>query len=145
MYVKKPRKKKYLNNEDLLKQYHLSIDQNAMTEELAKMLLMMTKRFSQKGNFAGYSYIDDMQSHALLNLCNVWHKFNPEKSNNPFAYFTQCITFSFYSYLNKEKRVREIRDRELVFAGLDPSATFIANYEEDQQNLKQHELNVESQ
>ena len=82
-----------------------------MSNDLAKMLQLLTSRYAKKGNFANYTYNDDMQSYAMLMLVKTWNSFDPAKSSNPFAFFTQCIKNSFIQYLNYEKRQRDIRDR----------------------------------
>ena len=92
---KKPRPKKYLNNKDLLAEVLLSKEQGAMTDKLAHMLTMLCARYGKRAQFSGYSYNDDMQSFAMMQLVSTWNGFNPEKSNNPFAFYTQCIKNSF--------------------------------------------------
>lgn len=119
---------KYLNNKDLLAQVIASKKQAKMTNELAKMLQLLTLRYGKKGNFANYTYNDDMQSYAMLMICKTWQGFDPAKSSNPFAWFTQCIKNSFIQYLNYEKRQRDIRDEVLVDSGLSPSYNYQAEY-----------------
>ena len=114
----------YLNNADLLKQVKLSKEQNRMTNELAKMLMLLCQRYASKGNLAGYSYNEDMQALALMNLCKTWATFNCDKSSNPFAYYTQCVKNSFNMYLKSEKKQRNIRDAVLVSNGMTPSHTY---------------------
>ena len=123
--VKVPKKPvNYLNNKDLLAEVIKSKSQNKMTDKLAHMLTLLTTRYASKGNFASYSYLDDMRSYAMLMLCKTWNSFNIEKSENPFAFFTQCIKNSFRQYLNSEKKQRDIRDQLLVDAGMSPSLRF---------------------
>ena len=126
---KQPRKKNYLNNKDLLAQVIESKKKGEMTNELAKMLTMLCARYAKKGNFANYTYNDDMQAYAMLMLVRTWNSFNPEKSQNPFAFFTQCVKNSFIQYLNQEKRQRDIKDTMLVDQGLTPSFSFQMEYE----------------
>lgn len=123
------RKKNYINNADLLTQIKLSKKNGKMSDELANMLVLLTKRYASRGNFAGYSFIEDMQSHAHVQLCIAWDKFNDDKSNNPFAFYTQCIHNAFLQFLKKEKRLREIKDLELIFNGLNPSFSAQAEHE----------------
>jgi hypothetical protein len=131
---------KYLNNRDLLAQVLLSKGQGKMTNELAKMLQLLTSRYAKKGNFANYTYNDDMQSYAMLMIVKTWNGFDPAKSSNPFAWFTQCIKNSFIQYLNYEKRQRDVRDEILVDKGMAPSFGFTYDYEE-----KQREADVADQ
>lgn len=72
----------------------------------------------------GNSYNEDMQAYAMLMLVKTWKSFDIEKSNNAFAFFTQCIKNSFIQYLNQERRQRDIRDKKLLDNGLSPSHTF---------------------
>lgn len=124
-------KKNYLNNKDLLIQVQKSKKQGTMTNELALMLQTLTRKYAKKGNFANYSYNEDMQAYALLMLCKTWNSFDETKSNNPFAFFTQCIKNSFIQYLNQERRVRDIKNKSLIENGLNPSFSYILDYEED--------------
>ncbi len=119
-----PKKKNYLNNKDMLVQLALSREKGRMTDELAKMFMMLSERYAKKGCYIGYSYNDDMRSHALMSLVTAWPKFNPEKSSNPFAFFTECIKNSFNQILNSEKKQRVTRDVLLIKNGLDPSYSF---------------------
>ena len=114
----------YLNNRELLAAVHQSKVKGQMTDTLAKMLQLLCSKYAKKGNFVNYSYNDDMQSYAMLMLVRTWNSFNPEKSNNPFAFFTQCIKNSFIQYLNQEKRQRVIRDEMLIDQGMSPSFGF---------------------
>lgn len=125
---------KYLNNKDLLAQVILSKKNGKMTNELAKMLQLLTLRYGKKGNFSGYTYNDDMQSYAMLMIVKTWQGFDPAKSSNPFAWFTQCIKNSFIQYLNSEKRQRDIRDEVLVNSGMLPSYNYQQEYSEEQKN-----------
>lgn len=127
------RKKNYLNNKDMLEQIKLSREQDQMTDELAKMMMMLAHRFASRPNFAGYSYVEDMEAYAVMQIVKTWRSFNPDKYDNPFAFFTQCVKNSFFQYLKKEKKQREIKDMELVFAGMDPSLTYLLDYEEKSQ------------
>lgn len=119
-----PKKKNYLNNKDLLAAVMESKEQGRMTERLAHMLQTLTNRYGRRANFSGYTYNEDMQAFAMLMLVRTWNSFNPDKSNNPFAYFTQCIKSSFIQYLNQEKRQRDVRDAILVDGGMSPSYSY---------------------
>jgi len=141
MAVRKRKPKNYVNNADLLTQIQLSKDtqeQNpeftpaqCLTGELVKMLIMLVDRYSQKANWRNYTYLDDMKGEAIASLCQNALKFKPEKSNNPFGYYTQIVTHSFLTFLEKEKKVRKIRDDLLERNGFTPS--FTRQIENDEQ------------
>lgn len=111
----------YLSNKELLAAVIESKDAGFMTDKLARMLQLLCSKYAKKGNFVNYSYNDDMQSYAMMMLVKTWNSFNPLKSNNPFAFFTQCIKHSFLQFLNLEKRQRNIRDELLIDQGMNPS------------------------
>ena len=74
------------------------------------MLMALVDKYSTKHNWRNYSYLDDMKGEARLSLCQNALKFNPEKSQNPFGYYTQIVTHSFLTYMERERRLRECRD-----------------------------------
>lgn len=122
-------KKNYLNNADLLIEIEKSRQQGKMTEALGKMLMMLCERYAKHPRFANiYSYDEDMKAFALMTLTKVWRGFNPEKSKNPFAYFTQIITNAFFQYLNYESAERLVKDKIKIDNGHLPSFTYMDNY-----------------
>jgi DNA-directed RNA polymerase specialized sigma24 family protein len=94
-----------------------------MTDELVKMIMMLVEKYATRANWRNYTYIDDMKSEALISLLNGTLKFDPAKSQNPFGYMTQIVTHSFLTTLDKEKKVRRIRDDILEQNGFSPSHT----------------------
>lgn len=127
--TKKKVPRKYLNNKDLLIAFHESKEMGKMSDKLAHMLTVLCSRYARKGSFANYTYNDDMQAYAMMMLCKTWGAFNPERSSNPFAFYTQCIKSSFIQYLNQEKKQRDVRDLILVDKGMMPSYTYQLEHE----------------
>ena len=95
-----------------------------LSPKLAKYLHMIAERYSFSSSFGGYSFREDMVSFAVVNLCANWHKFDPAKSDNPFAFYTTAAYRSFLQYLADEKKQRDIRDQMLVDAGANPSFSY---------------------
>lgn len=126
------KKKNYLNNKDLLAAVMKSKEQGSMTNLLAHMIQTLCKRYAKKGNFANYSYNDDMQGYAMMMVVKTWNAFDPKKSSNPFAFFTQCIKNSFIQFLNVEKRQRNIKNDMLIDSGLNPSYSYQIDHERAQ-------------
>jgi len=116
--------KYYLTNAKLLPAVIRAKTIGKMTDELAEMLLMLTRKYAQRPCFNGYTYKDDMISEAITNLCLNALKFNSDKYDNPFAYYTTCINSSFLQFLNVEKKHRRIRDMLLIDVGENPSFNF---------------------
>ena len=60
-----------------------------------------------------------MISDGIENCVQYIHNFNPEKSQNPFAYFTQIIHYAFLRRIQKEKKQLEIKNKILERTGFD--------------------------
>lgn len=115
----------YVTNEQLLEAIaHDKANGKKLSPRLAKYLYMIAERYSFIPSFGQYSFREDMVSFAVVNLCANWHKFDPEKSDNPFAFYTTAAYRSFLQYLADEKKQRDIRDQMLVDAGANPSFSF---------------------
>lgn len=119
---------------------HFSTDHGRMTNKHAHMIKLLVEKYSQKGNWRGYTYNDEMQARAMLQLCTVGLQFNESKSDNPFAYYTCIATNAFTGVLNAEKRSQEIRDDILIMSGVMPSMT---RQVENEMEQKQKDFNDE--
>lgn len=133
--------KYYLTNSKLLPAVISAKEEGKLSEELAKMLMMLTRKYAQRPCFSRYTYKEDMISEALANLCQNALKFNPEKSKNPFAFYTSCINNSFLQFLNVEKKHRRIRDQLLIDMGENPSYNFTEEHKIQQNGEYGTELN----
>ena len=98
-----------------------SKDHGNITNKLARMYMMLCEKYAMKFNWRGYTYRDEMQASAVLQLTYVGLRFNEAKSANPFAYYTASVTNAFVRVLNSEKRNQNIRDDILEANGLNPS------------------------
>jgi hypothetical protein len=78
------------------------------------------------------TYVDEMRSHALVQLAQVGLQFDESRSDNPFAFYTQIIKNCFRRVLNLERRNQDIRDDLLIMAGAMPSYTRQVDNEIDQ-------------
>lgn len=126
--------KYYLTNEKLLPAVLRAKARGQVTEELGEMLMLISRNYAKHPFFSGWSFKEDMISEALINLCQNALKFNPEKSNNPFAFYTTCVHHSFLQFLNTERRHRNIRDKMLIELGENPSFNYLENYHEGSRN-----------
>jgi hypothetical protein len=66
--------------------------------------LKIAERLSHRPNFINYAFREEMVSDGIENSVMYASNFNPEKSRNPFAYFTQIIYFAFLRRIEKEKK-----------------------------------------
>lgn len=113
----------------------------AMTDKLAIMYMLLVERYSQKSNWRGYTYLDEMKGQSLLQLSAMGLQFNEAKSNNPFAYYTQALTHSFTRVLNIEKKNQDIRDKILVEKGLSPSFSKQLEHESKLRQIREDAAN----
>jgi DNA-directed RNA polymerase specialized sigma subunit len=114
------KKRNYVNNKDLLEsliQYKEACkeaedsgeDTPRVPDYIGECIFMIANRLATKPNFSGYSYKEDMISDGIENCLQYIHNFDPEKSKNPFAYFTQIIWYAFLRRIQKEKKQLYIR------------------------------------
>lgn len=94
-----------------------------LTNTLANMFILLIDRYSQRPNWRGYSYLDEMMGNALLQLSQFALQFNELKSQNPFAYYTQFLSNAFTRVLLIEQKHQSIRDNLLEEHGHAPSST----------------------
>ena len=127
-----------------LKSGKFSVEHGSITNELGKMYLKLVERYSQRANWRGYTYIDEMRGQALLQLAMIGLQFNEAKSDNPFAYYTAAITNSFTRVLNIEKRNQNIRDDILIDSGHLPSYGRQIAHENEMKALREEAKNSES-
>tara|TARA_B100000963_G_scaffold146237_2_gene127362 strand:+ start:5508 stop:6353 length:846 start_codon:yes stop_codon:yes gene_type:complete len=113
-----------------------SVDHGSITNELGKMYLKLVDRYSQRSNWRGYTYVDEMRGQALLQLAMIGLQFNEAKSDNPFAYYTAAVNNSFTRVLNIEKKNQNIRDDILIDSGHLPSYSRQIQHEEEMKALR---------
>ena len=99
------------------KQYYISKDNNEespiISEYLGSVFLKIAQRLSFRPNFINYTFKNDMISDGIENCLHYIHNFNPEKSTNPFAYFTQIIYYAFIRRIQKEKKQLYIKYKSM--------------------------------
>lgn len=76
-------------------------------------VLLIAQRLSTKPNFINYSYREEMVSDGIENCISYFDNFDPTKSDNPFAYFTQIIYYAFLRRIQKEKKQQYIKHKAM--------------------------------
>ena len=84
---------------------------------IGECFLKIATHLSFKPNFVNYMFKEDMISDGIENCVQYIHNFNPEKSQTPFAYFTQIIHYAFLRRIQKEKKQLEIKNKILEKTG----------------------------
>ena len=105
------KKNHYVNNKDFYEKMKEFIIDNKqeLQEEIAITIWKICENLANKSNFCGYSYKDDMIMFAFEQCYKNVRKFDPNKSNNPFAYFTQIAYNAFIKFINDEKKQQAIK------------------------------------
>lgn len=85
-----------------------------VTNYIGKSILDIATRLSTAGNFSSYTFRDEMVNDAVENCLMYIHNFNPDKSKNPFAYFTQISYFAFIRRIKKEQKHQYIRQKFMI-------------------------------
>ena len=124
------KQKHYINNADFLQAL---IDYKAKTMEAKKnktappaipnyigeCFMKIAEGLSHKPNFINYTYRDEMISDGIENCLMYFSNFDPTKSKNPFAYFTQIVYYAFLRRIQKEKRQMEIKEKIIERSGFE--------------------------
>jgi hypothetical protein len=161
------KQKHYINNADFLQAL---IDYKAAQKDAKKnklppppipnyigeCFMKIAEGLSHKPNFINYTYRDEMMSDGIENCLMYFDNFDPNKSKNPFAYFTQIIYYAFLRRIGKEKKQLYVKYKATEQMGIldefemmefedgtsrqfelyNNIAEFIENYEEAKTNKK---------
>ena len=128
------RSEHYVNNKEFLNAIVIYRNQCKRAEEageprpritnyLGECFLKIATHLSYKPNFVNYMFKDDMVCDGIENCVQYINNFNPEKSKNPFAYFTQIIHYAFLRRIQKEKKQLEIKTKIIERSGYDEVMT----------------------
>jgi DNA-directed RNA polymerase specialized sigma24 family protein len=90
-----------------------------VTNYIGECFLKIANHLSYRPNFINYTYRDDMISDGIENCLQYMSNFNPEKSSNPFAYFTQIIYYAFIRRIQKEKKQMQVKAKIIANAGVE--------------------------
>jgi len=125
---RKKRSEHYVNNKEFLAaliQYRELVEISSIrgepkpkiTNYLGECFLKIATHLSFKPNFVNYMFKDDMICDGIENCVQYIHNFDPQKSSNPFAYFTQIIHYAFLRRIQREKRQLEIKNKIIERSG----------------------------
>jgi len=134
-----PRKKQhYVDNEKFLivmrdyrENYLKSKDDDTEPPQIpdyaGECFLKIAERLSHRPNFINYAFREEMVSDGIENCVMYASNFNPEKSTNPFAYFTQIIYYAFLRRIEKEKKQLYIKYKTMdEFSSLEENSDMAA-------------------
>lgn len=122
-------KNHYINNKDFLKEmtaYRTAIrkakrlgqPKPQIPRYVAECFMKIAENLSHKPNFISYTFRDEMIADAIENCVMYVDNFDPSKSSNPFAYFTQIVYYAFLRRIQKEKKQLYIKYKSTQTAGI---------------------------
>ena len=130
MTKRRKRSEHYVNNKEFLSAleiYFATVERAALEDKpkpqipryIGECFLKIANHLSYKPNFVNYMFKDDMICDGIENCVRYIHNFNPEKSKNPFAYFTQINYYDFLRRISQEKKQLEIKNKILEKSNFD--------------------------
>ena len=105
-----------------------------VTNYIGECFLKIANHLSYRPNFINYTFRDDMISDGIENCLQYLKNFNPKKSNNPFAYFTQIIYYAFIRRIQKEKKQTNIKYRMIEQGNIDEFSVLPGDTNSDYKN-----------
>jgi hypothetical protein len=142
------KKTHYVNNADFLnalidyrEKCSIAKKQNkpepSIPNYIGECFMKIAEHLSRKPNFVMYSFRDEMIGDAIENCILYFRNFDPNKSKNPFAYFTQIIYFAFLRRIAREKKQLYVKYKATEQFGILDEGEL---YEDENGNLKQFEM-----
>jgi RNA polymerase sigma factor (sigma-70 family) len=116
------RKNNYINNKDLYaamvehrEKLKEALDNDKakpkVSEYIGKSILLICNNLAKKPNFSGYTYKQEMISDGIIDCISAVDNFDPNRTSNPFAYFTQIAWNAFLRRIHKEKKQTYIKHK----------------------------------
>tara|TARA_Y100000996_G_C22412615_1_gene597908 strand:+ start:178 stop:765 length:588 start_codon:yes stop_codon:yes gene_type:complete len=113
--AKKTTNKHYVNNKDFLhamteyRTARLEAEESGepkprVSNYIGECFVKIANHLAYKSNFVNYTFREEMILDGIENCITYIDNFNPEKSKNPFAYFTQITYYAFLRRIQKEKK-----------------------------------------
>ena len=141
----------YIDNErffDEIKEWKKKVIEAALqgaekppiSEYIGECFWKIAEHLSFKSNFANYPFREDMIGDAVENCLMYAHNFDPDKSKNPFSYFTQITYYAFIRRIEKEKKQNYVKFKMLEHLDEDGSVRrwFSDNYFDSDKQVDDH-------
>lgn len=144
------RKRNYINNRTLFEamveykdKLNAAIEAGTAKPQVSKYIgesiFLISNNLAKKPNFSGYTYKQEMISDGIMDCLSAVDNFNPEKSDNPFGYFTQIAKNAFIRRIHKEKKQTYIKHKNYEYTMI----TACGDQRHQLQQVKMHELSEE--
>lgn len=143
----------YVNNAEFLEQMkkHIACVKQCELENsklpkvsdyIGECIYSIASKLANKPNFVNYPFRDEMISDGIENSLKYINNFDPDKSSNPFAYFTQIIYYAFVRRIKKEKTHLYAKYKLINQKMVDDISEYlhVTKYGSDQADLNMHEF-----
>lgn len=94
------------------------LDKPRIPEYVGECFMKIAENLSHKPNFLSYTFREEMISDAIENCVMYADNFNPAKSKNPFAYFTQIVYYAFLRRIQREKKQLYVKYKSTEIHGV---------------------------
>ena len=101
--------KEYKNYKSKIDDGDMNISRPSISPELGFMIREISENLAKKGNFAGYTWKDDMIQDGCLACVLYIHNYKPEYPN-AFGYVTSICARAFINHIKKQKKHSLIKD-----------------------------------
>ena len=106
--------KHYIDNKkfytEMIKMKESQIDGKCeINDYIGQCFLDIANGLSNRPNFINYTFKEDMVFDGVENCIRYCHNFDPDKSKNPFSYFTQIVYYAFLRRIEKVKKQSYIK------------------------------------
>ena len=130
MAKKKTENRHYVNNKEFLAAMTEYRTARVAAEEagetpprvsnyIGECFVKIANHLAYKSNFVNYTFREEMILDGIENCITYINNFDPAKSSNPFAYFTQITYYAFLRRIQKEKKQQHIRHKVIENMNVD--------------------------
>jgi len=85
----------HVKNTDLREEIIKCKEKDELSKEAIDMFILMANKFSQKLKYKRVEDKEDCIAFAIMDCYLYWRGYDPKKSQNAFAYYTQIIKNGF--------------------------------------------------
>lgn len=107
-----------------------------MPNDIGAAIMKIASGIGSRPNFRNYTFIDEMVQDGIVDAVRSVNTFNPEKSQNPFGYFSQVIWYAFLGRIETEKKAQKAK----IDSMMDPTLDFFDQMSGDDHNIDRGEL-----